>query len=111
MAHATSSRIDVAGDAIGGVHVCAAPEGRAQTLAADAVVVALGSYSPLLLRADRRAVHRLPGEGLLVTLDVGAHRGAPTVSLTDLAWKIVMTRLGSRLRVAGTAELNGYDPV
>ena len=36
-------------------------------------------------------------------------RGAPTVSLTDFAWKIVFTRLGDRLRVAGTAELSGYD--
>ena len=32
----------------------------------------------------------------------------PTVSLTDIAAKIVMTRLGDRLRVAGTAELSGY---
>jgi D-amino-acid dehydrogenase len=31
------------------------------------------------------------------------------VSLTDLAWKIVMTRLGDRLRVAGTAELSGWN--
>ena len=30
------------------------------------------------------------------------------MSLTDLAWKIVFTRLGDRLRVAGTAELSGY---
>jgi D-amino-acid dehydrogenase len=31
------------------------------------------------------------------------------VSLTDFAWKIVLTRLGQRLRVAGTAELTGWD--
>jgi D-amino-acid dehydrogenase len=31
------------------------------------------------------------------------------VSLTDVARKIVITRLGDRLRVAGTAELSGYD--
>jgi D-amino-acid dehydrogenase len=31
------------------------------------------------------------------------------VSVTDHARKIVFTRLGERLRVAGTAELNGYD--
>jgi D-amino-acid dehydrogenase len=31
------------------------------------------------------------------------------VSLTDEAHKIVISRLGNRLRAAGTAELNGYD--
>ncbi len=33
----------------------------------------------------------------------------PTVSLTDEAAKIVISRLGNRLRAAGTAELTGYD--
>ena len=31
------------------------------------------------------------------------------MSVTDHARKIVFTRLGERLRVAGTAELNGYN--
>jgi len=31
------------------------------------------------------------------------------VSLTDEAFKIVISRLGNRLRAAGTAELTGYD--
>jgi D-amino-acid dehydrogenase len=31
------------------------------------------------------------------------------VSVTDDAKKIVFTRLGNRLRVAGTAELSGYN--
>jgi D-amino-acid dehydrogenase len=31
------------------------------------------------------------------------------VSLTDEAHKLVVSRLGERLRVAGTAELTGYD--
>jgi len=31
------------------------------------------------------------------------------VSLTDEAHKIVISRLGNRLRAAGTAELTGYD--
>jgi len=50
-----------------------------------------------------------PAKGYSATIRVGEHHGAPTVSLTDLAWKIVLTRLGDRLRVAGTAELNGWD--
>jgi D-amino-acid dehydrogenase len=82
---------------------------RVEVLSADAYVVALGSYSPLLLRPIGVPAQIYPVKGYSITLDVGEHRGAPTVCLTDLAWKIVMTRLGSRLRVAGTAELAGYN--
>jgi D-amino-acid dehydrogenase len=34
---------------------------------------------------------------------------APRVSLTDESRRIVCSRLGERLRIAGTAELDGYD--
>ena len=46
-----------------------------------------------------------------VTLPLGPEHAAaaPTVSLTDEAHKIVISRLGNRLRAAGTAELAGYD--
>jgi D-amino-acid dehydrogenase len=50
-----------------------------------------------------------PAKGYSATIAIGNHRGAPTVSLTDLACKLVFSRLGDRLRVAGTAELAGYD--
>jgi D-amino-acid dehydrogenase len=100
--------IETAGDAVSGVRV-RTPEGRDETLVADAVVVALGSYSPLALAPIGVPCNVYPAKGYSITLDVGSHRGAPTVSLTDLAWKIVMTRLGGRLRVAGTAELNGWN--
>ncbi|MEO8486752.1 MAG: D-amino acid dehydrogenase [Betaproteobacteria bacterium] len=104
----TIEGIDVEGDAVTGVRVHAT-DGPATTLAADAVVVALGSYSPFLLAPIGVPCSVYPAKGYSITVDVGDHRGAPVVSLTDLAWKIVMTRLGSRLRVAGTAELNGWD--
>jgi D-amino-acid dehydrogenase len=32
-----------------------------------------------------------------------------TVSLSDEAHKLVLSRMGDRLRIAGTAEMNGYD--
>jgi D-amino-acid dehydrogenase len=82
---------------------------RHETLNAEGIVVALGSYSPLLLAPIGVPCSVYPAKGYSVTIDVGAHRGAPTVSLTDLAWKIVLTRLGTRLRVAGTAELAGWN--
>ena len=84
-------------------------EKRVSTLTADAYVVALGCYSSFLLRPIGVPVLLYPAKGYSATIPVGPHHTAPTVSLTDLGYKIVFSRLGDRLRVAGTAELNGYD--
>ena len=80
-------------------------------LAADAYVVSLGSYSPLLLSplGVRIPVYPLKGYSITLPLGPGEAAAAPTVSLTDEAFKIVISRLGNRLRAAGTAELTGYD--
>jgi D-amino-acid dehydrogenase len=43
----------------------------------------------------------------LTTLPLSASK-APSVSLNDDEFKLVFSRLGDRLRIAGTAELNGY---
>ena len=84
-------------------------EGRFEMLEADAYVVALGSHSPFVLEPLGVPCNVYPAKGYSATIEVAHHAGAPTVSLTDLAWKIVFTRLGGRLRVAGTAELSGWD--
>jgi D-amino-acid dehydrogenase len=78
---------------------------------ADAFVVSLGSYSPLLLRPLGIGIPVYPLKGYSITLHMSAEsaRDAPTVSLTDEAHKLVLSRLGDRLRCAGTAELTGYD--
>jgi D-amino-acid dehydrogenase len=96
------------GDRIAEVRIHDA-DGRFATLEADAYVVALGSASPFLLAPLGVPCNVYPAKGYSATIDVDGHGGAPTVSLTDLAWKIVLTRLGNRLRVAGTAELTGWD--
>lgn len=83
--------------------------GRKEVLSADAYVVALGSYSPLLLRPLGLPIAVYPTKGYSATLPVTNSAGAPRVSLTDMSHKIVFSRLGERLRVAGTAELTGYD--
>jgi D-amino-acid dehydrogenase len=82
-----------------------------ERLLADAYVVALGSYSPLLLRGAGLKIPVYPLKGYSITLPLGADESmtAPEVSLTDEAHKIVISRLGNRLRAAGTAELTGYD--
>jgi D-amino-acid dehydrogenase len=78
---------------------------------ADAFVVALGSYSPRLLAplGIRVPVYPLKGYSVTLTVPPDEADAAPTVSLTDEAHKLVMSRFGERLRCAGTAELTGYD--
>jgi D-amino-acid dehydrogenase len=84
-------------------------EQRKEVVSADAYVVALGSYSPLMLRPLGLVVPVYPTKGYSATFPVKDAGAAPQVSLTDMSHKIVFSRLGERLRVAGTAELNGYD--
>lgn len=76
---------------------------------ADAYVAALGSYSPLLLRPLGLRLPVYPAKGYSATVPLGADSVAPSVSLTDDGHKIVFSRLGQRLRIAGTAEFNGYN--
>jgi D-amino-acid dehydrogenase len=80
-----------------------------QRLQADAYVIAVGSYSNAMLRALGLRVLVYPVKGYSVTIPITESARAPSVSLTDDEHKLVFTRLGERLRVAGTAELNGYD--
>lgn len=76
---------------------------------ADAYVVCLGSYSPLLLRPIGINLPIYPAKGYSVTLPVENPERAPSTSLTDDENKLVYSRLGNRLRIAGTAEFTGYD--
>ena len=80
-----------------------------ETLTADAYVLALGSYSPLLTRPIGLDLPIYPTKGYSATVPIIDPFRAPTVSVTDDAAKIVFSRLGNRLRIAGTAELSGYS--
>ena len=84
-------------------------EGGPRLLTADAYVLALGSYSPLLLRPLGIGLPVYPAKGYSATLTLADDSHAPSVSITDDERKLVFSRLGNRLRVAGTAEFNGYD--
>jgi len=95
--------IDVAGGRVSGVRAGGAP------LVADAYVVALGSYSPMATRPIGFGLPVYPAKGYSATVPIRDPAKAPQVSLTDEGAKIVLTRLGDRLRIAGTAELSGYS--
>ena len=83
--------------------------GHHEVLVADAFVVALGSFSVSLLEPLGINLLIYPGKGYSATYTVINPTAAPTVSLTDDGFKLVTSRLGNRLRVAGTCELNGYS--
>lgn len=80
-----------------------------EVLSADAYVTALGSYTPLLLRPLGIMLPLVPAKGYSATIPLQPDSVVPTVSLIDDQRKLVFSRLGDRLRVAGTAEFNGYD--
>ncbi|MFB0935750.1 MAG: D-amino acid dehydrogenase [Propionivibrio sp.] len=103
----TVERLTQAGGRVSGV-IVGSDSGR-ETLHADAYVVALGSYSPLALRPLGVRVPVYPAKGYSATIPLSGKSIAPTVAMTDDGHKIVFSRLGQRLRVAGTAEFNGYN--
>jgi D-amino-acid dehydrogenase len=92
-------------------------EGRFQKLSADSYVLAMGSLSPLYVQPLGINLPIYPAKGYSVTMPVRDASMAHQVSLTDDEYKLVFSRLtpqdgdprGDRLRIAGTAEFNGYD--
>jgi D-amino-acid dehydrogenase len=104
----TVESLAVAGSAVSAVHTVDEQQGR-EVLAADAYVVCLSSYTPKLLAPIGVTALVYPAKGYSATLRIVDPAAAPTVSITDDAKKIVFSRLGDRLRVAGTAELSGYN--
>jgi D-amino-acid dehydrogenase len=73
----------------------------------DRYVLCAGAYSPVLLRTLGMYVPIYPMKGYSVTFVANEH--CPTISITDAARKIVYSRLGNNIRVAGTAEFAGYN--
>ena len=78
-------------------------------LTADTYILACGSYSPLLLKPLGVRLPVYPVKGYSLTVPITHDATALQGTLTDEAYKVVITRLGNRLRAAGTAELCGYD--
>jgi D-amino-acid dehydrogenase len=74
---------------------------------ADAFVMCLGSHSPKLLNPLGIRLPIYPMKGYSMTLP--AWDGAPELSVTDDEKKVVFSRIGDRVRAAGTAEFAGYD--
>ena len=75
---------------------------------AEAVVLSLGCHSAEFLRPLGLRVPIYPVKGYSQTLLADA-AGAPKLALQDVVRKTGITPFGARLRIAGTAELDGFD--
>ncbi|HEY2256642.1 MAG TPA: D-amino acid dehydrogenase [Variovorax sp.] len=100
--------IERRGGQIGSVRI-ASIEGVVSELKADSYLLCMGSFSAAFARELGVSLNIYPAKGYSVTLPVLDPAKAYSVSLTDDEYKLVFSRLGDRLRIAGTAELNGYD--
>jgi len=104
----TSVRADAAG-----AHITVTHDDVDDVQRYDAVVVCAGTASREIaaMLGDRVNVYPVKGYSITVHLnDAASQAAAPNVSLVDDATKLVASRLGAdRLRVAGTAEFNGYN--
>lgn len=75
----------------------------------DRYVCALGSYGPKVLKPIGVNLPVYPVKGYSVTLPVTDDAFAPQSTIMDETHKVAITRLGDRIRVAGTAEIAGYS--
>jgi D-amino-acid dehydrogenase len=80
-----------------------------ERLEAEQFVVAAGAGSPQVLRALGVGLPVRPVKGYSITLPTAHWAGAPRMPVIDDALHAAATPLGARLRVAGTAEIAGYD--
>jgi len=96
-------RIAADGKQTTGVHTSAG------LLTADHYLVALGSYSPILLKPLGFNLPVYPVKGYSITVPITNAACAPESTVMDETHKVAVTRLGDRIRVGGTAELSGYS--
>ncbi|MGE5863532.1 MAG: D-amino acid dehydrogenase [Rhizobacter sp.] len=101
--------LDRDGGGVRGVRVRDRETRELATLGGDAYVVALGSFTAPLLRPLGVFLNIYPTKGYSATLPLRRPEDASEVSLLDDAYKIAISRLGPEVRIAGTAEMAGYD--
>lgn len=76
-------------------------------ITADAVVVSLGAWSSALLNPLGIRTNIYPMRGYSVTLP--ACGTSNSVSISDTGYKMVFSRIGGRMRIAGFADFVGYN--
>jgi D-amino-acid dehydrogenase len=95
--------IRTTGDRVTGVDTEAGP------ILSDAVVAAMGSYTPLILKPLEISLPVYPVKGYSLTIPIADATRAPQSTVMDETYKIAITRLGERIRVGGMAEISGFN--
>lgn len=85
-------------------------ETDAGSVTADAYVVAGGPFVVPLLRTAGLSMPVYPVKGYSMTAHITDEARAPASSVFDEHSKVMVSRLGGRIRAAGVAELAGFDP-
>ena len=101
--------MEVAGRRLGSVQIRDERTGLRSTVMGDAFVAALGSYTAPLLRPLGIRLNIYPAKGYSATLRLLHPEQASVVSLIDDERKIAISRLGAHVRIAGTAEMAGFN--
>jgi D-amino-acid dehydrogenase len=78
-------------------------------IVADNVVLALGSYSPIVGRKLGLRLPVYPIKGYSVTLPVDSYNATPEVGGVDENNLVAWCKMGPRFRLTATAEFSGYD--
>ncbi len=94
------------GDAVTGAVVNGEP------MAADLVVVALGSWSTQLVKPFLSGMSNLPVyplKGFSITVPMTDASRSPVSTVLDETYKVAITRFEDRIRVGGMAQIVGYD--
>jgi D-amino-acid dehydrogenase len=100
--------VDVRGLQVAGGRVVAVDTAEGP-VTADGFVVALGSFSPMMVRPLGMNLPVYPVKGYSITVPIRDEGRAPVSTVMDETHKIAITRLGDRIRVGGMAELAGFD--
>lgn len=79
------------------------------SLSADAFILAAGCYSPIIANKAGVKIPVKPCKGYSLTLELEGWAGAPKIPVIDHSLHAVVAPLGNKIRVAGTAEFNGFD--
>lgn len=96
-------RLETDGERLSGVWI----DGQLER--ADQYVLALGSYSPALLKPLGIKAPIYPLKGYSLTVPISNAAMAPSSTILDETYKVAITRFDNRIRVGGMAEIAGHD--